>query len=90
MGWFKAFMLGGPYHTIGSVRALRRGGLTTDLRVHVLEPKNTGQPHRISLELVSTGFLAYDTRSVTLTSLQASNVVSLLQQAIASSGLTSA
>jgi len=64
MGWFKAFMLGGAYHTIGSVRALRRGGFTTDVRVHVLEPKSVGQPHRVSLELVSTGFLAYDTRSV--------------------------
>ena len=90
MGWFKALMLGGPYYTIGSVRALRRGGFKTDVRVHLLEPKNIGHPHRVSLELVSTGFLAYDTRSVTLTSLQASNLVGLLQQAIAGRGLTSA
>ena len=90
MGWFRSWVLGGPYRTIGTVHAERRLGLNHDVHVHVLNSKNIGEPPRVSLELVTKALLAYDTRAVTLTKQQASELVRLLQQAVASSGLTSA
>jgi len=90
MGWFRSWVLGGPYRTIGTVQAERRLGFNHDVHVHVLNPTTIGQPPRVSLELVTKAFLAYDRRPITLTKQQASELVRLLQQAVASSGLTSA
>jgi hypothetical protein len=80
--WFKSKMFGGRIiRTVGTVEGSGKFMLRTELKVHVLEPKDPKMQKAVGIEFVAKSFLSYQMMPITLSIGESRKLIGFLEDA---------